>query len=145
MADFPYRRSGSDAVAALVATVRSHDDFVAGCLVCGGAHGYTMELEYMQRRDGSIRYRVAEDVQGTITTEERRLAFDIAGELARVRATGLDGTRLPDDGGGGRRTLIVLADGEGGVWVDAPAPGRQQRAEDRGDGPLDRIFRAVGF
>lgn len=144
MADFPYRRSGSEAVTALVETVRSDDDFVAGCLVAGGAHGYSMELEYMQRRDGTFRYRVAEDVQGTISSQERTLAFDIVHELARARDAKLDGVTLPDNDRG-RRTLIVLADRDGGVWVDAPAPGRGARPEERNDGPIERVFRVAGF
>jgi hypothetical protein len=140
VARFPYRLIGEQAVTAVVATVASDPDFIAGCLVCSGAHGYSMELEYMQRRDGGTRYRVWSDVQGTIDTEERALSFDIASVLERVRAEGLAECSLPDDGPiGGRRALIVLADAADGTWVDTPAP----RVGAPRTGPLAPLFDVV--
>lgn len=140
MPEFPYRRRDRSVVPQVVATVRSDSTFVAGCLVMGRAHGYEMEIEYMQRADGTTRYRVWSDVQGIISTEERTLPLDVAAELARVRGAAVANTTLPDVTEGGRRAFIALADREGGVWVDAPTPRSRQVAE---EGPLARIFAQV--
>jgi len=125
-------------VTALVANVQSDPTFVAGCLVVGGAHGYTMEIEYMRRSDGSTRYRVWSDVQGIISTDEARTNVDFGAVLASVRAAGLSEKQLPDDPRS-RRAHVVLANREGGTWVDAPTPPVGTRAA----GPLAPIFDLV--
>ena len=141
MPEFPYRLSGKQAVDALVEVVRADPDFVAGCLVCGGAHGYSIELEYVQRNDGTIRYRVWDDVNARPSTEERRfLEFDIATTLENVRADGLANRKLPDDAPiHGRRSFIALANRDGGFWVDAPTPLRGAPRE----GALAAVFNVV--
>lgn len=124
----------------MLATVQSDPAFVAGCLVVGGSHGYTMELEYMQRSDGTTQYSVWSDVQGIISTEERDVPLDLAAELPRLRDEIAVETRLPDPAGSDRFTLVVLASRETGTWVEAPTPADGQP---RGDGALGRIFQLV--
>jgi hypothetical protein len=138
VSEFPYRLSNRKAVKALVATVKSDPAFVAGCLVCGGAHGYSMEIEYMQRRDGTMRYRVWDDVQGIIATDEKTASVDFAEILARVKAAGLAETKLPDDPMS-RRSFIVLATATDGTWVDSPTVPAHARATS----PLGPIFQLV--
>jgi hypothetical protein len=139
--EFPYRSTGKQAVTALVEVVRGDPDFVAGCLVCGGAHGYVIEIEYVQRRDGTIRYRVWDDVNAQASTEERpSLVFDVAGTLERVRAEGLANRKLPDDAPvSGRRSFITFANRDGGFWVEAPTPLRGAPRE----GALAAVFNVV--
>jgi hypothetical protein len=138
VSEFPYRLRGVEAVTAVVATVRSDPAFVAGCLVVGGAHGYSMEIEYVRRDDGTTRYRVWSDVQGIISTDETRTDVDFAAVLASVNAAGLAGTQLPDDPRS-RRALVVLATTAGGTWVDTPTPTGTARVAS----PLDPIFDLV--
>ena len=135
---FPYRLRGSKAVSAVVETVSSDPAFVAGCLVVGGAHGYSMEMEYVRRDDGTTRYRVWSDVQGIISTDEARTNVDFAVVLAHVNAAGLAETTLPDDPTA-RRALVVLATRAGGTWVDTPTLTGPARAAS----PLAPIFDLV--
>ncbi len=123
-----------------MARVCADPAFVAGCLVIGGAHGYTMEIEYLQRADHSVSYSVWSDVQGVISTEERTVDVDFAAELARIRASGIANTRQPEIDGPERYTFIAIATRDGGAWVEAPTPDAGQA---KGDGSLDGIFDLV--
>lgn len=136
---FPYRLRGASAVNAVVETVASDPSFVAGCLVVAGAHGYSMELEYIRRADGTTRYRVWSDVQGIISTDEARTSVDFAAVLASVKAVGLAETQLPDLPGT-RRALVVLANREGGTWVDTPTSSGDARATSPLAPVLDLVF-----
>ncbi len=140
MPGFPYRITSPVVVGAVIDAVRADPAFVACCLVVGDAHGFHMEIEYMQRADHTTRYQVWSDVQGELSTEERTVALDFAAELARVRAAGIADTVLPAVAGSGRNAFIVLATRDSGVWVDAPTPAHAKPA---GDGPLDAIFNLV--
>ncbi len=138
---FPYRVLGADAVTAVVETVASDPSFVSGCLVVGSAHGYTMEMEYIRRDDGTTRYRVWSDVQGIISTDEARTEVDFAAVLANVRVAGLAEKRLPDDPRS-RRALVVLANREGGTWIDTPTPPVGTRATNALAPIFDLVFPA---
>lgn len=145
MPSFPYQLRGPQAVRAVVDTVRSDPSFVAGCLVASAAHGYSIEIEYMQRADHTVRYQAWSDVQGERSTEERTVTLDFAAELARVRAAGIADRVLPPVDGAGRDAFIVLATTDGGTWIETPTPGPTMDGgrDTRGDGPLDRIFNLV--
>lgn len=136
---FPYRVTRAQAVAAVLATVRADPAFVAGCLVVNGAHGYTMELEYLQRIDGTTQYSAWSDIQGIISTEERDVSIDLAAELPRLCEETAVETRLPDPGNA-RYVLIVLANRERGTWVETPTP---LDGQPRADGALGRILQLV--
>lgn len=140
MPEFPYRLRTPEAVGALVARVRADSSFAAGCLIVGGAHGFHMEMEYLQRADRSASYSVWSDVQGVISTEERTVDIDFAAELDRVRAGAIANTKLPETEGTERYTFIALATPAGGVWVEAPTP---ETGVTRTKGPLDRILELV--
>ena len=118
VAQFPYRLAAADAVAPLVAAVRGDEDVTAGCLVCVGAHGFSMEIELLQRREGDVRYSSWNDVQGNISVEDRVFDLDVSALVAAARP--LAGTTIA---GSGRRVLVVLADASGGFWIDAPESG----------------------
>ncbi len=139
MAEFPYRVRGPEAVPALVARLRADPAFVGGCLVIGGAHGFIMEMEYLQRADGTVQYSAWSDVQGVISTEERTVEVDFAAELARIRAAGIANTKRPD-AEDGHSTFIALATSDGGAWVEAPTPVAKQPTA---PGVLDPIFNLV--
>lgn len=124
---------------ALVANVASDPSFVAGCLVIGGAHGYSMELEYIRRDDGTTRYRVWSDVQGIISTEEARTTVDFVDVLERVKGAGLAESELPDVPRT-RRALVVLATRAGGTWVDLPISNGDARAASPLAPILDLVF-----
>jgi hypothetical protein len=124
MATFPYRVREADAVAALVERLRADRDLVAAALLCVGAHGFSMEIEMLQRDDGTFVYSSWNDVQGNISVEDRTFALDLVPLV--VRARGLAGTRLE---GAGRRVLVALADRQGGYWIDAAESGAPELAE----------------
>jgi hypothetical protein len=138
MPTVPYRVTRAQAVERLVDAVRADRGHVAGCFIAGTAHGYTIELEYIQRDDGTTRYSTWSDVQGVIATEDRGVTLDFAAELTELRARGIIDRELPE--GPGRRTLIALANRDGGVWLELSTPHGQ---EPRPEGPLGRILDLV--
>jgi hypothetical protein len=138
MLTVPYRVTRTQAVERLVDAVRSDRGHVAGCFVTGAVHGFTIEIEYIQRDDGTTRYSTWSDVQGVIATEDRGITLDFAAELTQLRARGLVDRELAE--GPGRRTMIALADRDGGGWVELSTPLGQQP---RPDGPLGRILDLV--
>jgi hypothetical protein len=140
-AQFPYRSEDGDVlVATLIDNLRAEPSFVAGCLVIGHAHGFTMEIEYAQRADGSARYRTWSDVQGHISSEERALALDLAALCAQHRREHPQPVRIAAKPGDGRLALVVLATRDAGSWIETPTPGAGQV---RGDSAIDQLFRIV--
>jgi hypothetical protein len=140
-AQFPYRSEDGDLlVATLIENLRADPSFVAGCLVIGHAHGFTMEIEYAQRADGSARYRTWSDVQGHISSEERPLHLDLASLFAQHRREHPESGRIAAKPGDGRLALVVLANRDEGAWLETPTPGPKQV---RGDSAIDQLFRIV--
>ena len=140
VSEFPYRERSPKVVKSLVARLRADSSFVAGCVVFGTAHGYTTEIEYLQRADHTTQYSVWSDVQGVISTEERSFEIDFASELARVRAAKIENKKLPEVEGSGSYAMIVLGTPEDGVWIETPTPGH---GVPRSAGPLARIWNLV--
>jgi hypothetical protein len=138
MLTVPYRVAREQAIARLVEAVRSDPSHVAGCFIAGAAHGFTIEIEYIQRDDGTTRYSTWSDVQGVIATEDRGITLDFAAELTELRARGIIDRELPE--GPGRRTMIALADRDGGVWLELSTPLGQEPPP---EGPLGRILDLV--
>lgn len=124
MPTFPYRVGGADAADALVTRLNLDAGLVVGALLCVGAHGFSMEIEMLQRADGGFIYSSWNDVQGNISIEDRALALDLVPIVSAART--LAGTRIE---GRGRRVLVVLADRAGGYWIDAAESGAPELAE----------------
>jgi hypothetical protein len=139
---FPYREDDPDAFTRLlIGNLIANPSFVTGCFVVSHRHGFTMEIEYVQRPDGTGRYRTWSDVQGQISSEARELQLDVPSVLDYLQRE-----RPPQGGAFGEvgTAVVVIAtnspDRSEGTWRVFRVP---ERGESLGDSPLDQLLAIV--